>query len=249
MRTLNNDFKCCELLNLRYNPNGRGPYVVQQTGIAPDATTLREDPFLLRKDGTWVLNFAVFVLPAEEQESNFLYRDIAEAMDMLQNLRGKLRVEEKWPKGKSEAEILADMQSTSSRIFSRIRDSKGGPGASTTEPQDSGPSEERSSFDFAAVMQERRDAVEKSIRVISNSELKTLGDEIFPDIEDSWRRIFFDFLEENAGSTFYHAATNDRIHIIYCRDREKGIWFMPGQGKGPMQKRTLAIMKEIVDSQ
>ncbi len=101
-------------------------------------------------------------------------------------------------------------------------------------------------FDFDKIMQDRREAVEKSIRPISSSELKTLGEEIFPILDDSWREAFFNFLKENAGSTFYHAPTNDRIHVIYCRDKEKGMWFMPGRGKGPMQARGLAILKEIV---
>jgi hypothetical protein len=102
-------------------------------------------------------------------------------------------------------------------------------------------------FDFDTIMQDRRAAVEKSIRPINTSELKTLGNEIFPYLDDSWRDAFFGFLQENAGSTFYHAATHDRIHVIYCRDKDKGMWFMPGRGKGQMQARGLAILKEIVD--
>ena len=102
-------------------------------------------------------------------------------------------------------------------------------------------------FDFDAIMQDRRDAVQKSIRPISSSDLKALGEKILPNLDDSWRDAFFSFIEENAGSTFYHATTSDRIHVIYCRDKQKGLWFMPGRGKGPMQARGLAILKEIVD--
>lgn len=102
-------------------------------------------------------------------------------------------------------------------------------------------------FDFDAIMEKRRTAVEQSLRPISSDELKSLGEEIFPYPDDSWREAFFTFIEENAGSTFYYATTQDRIHVLYCRDKDKGMWFMPGRGKGRMQVRGLAIMKEIVD--
>ena len=102
-------------------------------------------------------------------------------------------------------------------------------------------------FDFDTIMKDRRAAVEKSIRPINTSQLKAVGEEIFPFLDDSWRDTFFSFIQENTGSTFYHAATDDGLHIVYCREKEKGIWIMPGRGKGPMQARGLAIMKEIVD--
>ena len=53
------------------------------------------------------------------------------------------------------------------------------------------------------------------------------------------------FLEENSGSTFYHATTTDRFEVIYCPDKEKGIWFIPKEGVGPLQARALGILKGI----
>lgn len=125
MATLTNHSSDCELLNLRYNPNGRGPYVIRQDGIPPGSSTLGEDRFFLRKDGTWVLNFAVFVLPEKEQEQKFVYTDIAEVLSTLQTLLGRPVVEVKLPDGTSRAEVLAAMSSTNSRIWSRIRDARG----------------------------------------------------------------------------------------------------------------------------
>jgi hypothetical protein len=61
--------------------------------------------------------------------------------------------------------------------------------------------------------------------------------------------VIFDriqFLEENTGNTFYHATTNDQVEIIYCPAKEKGIWFLPRGGAGPLQAKGLKIMKEIV---
>ena len=62
MRILTNAYQDCELLNLGFNKNGRGPYVIRQDGIPPDSLEAQEDRFLLRKDGTWVLNITVYTL-------------------------------------------------------------------------------------------------------------------------------------------------------------------------------------------
>jgi hypothetical protein len=102
-------------------------------------------------------------------------------------------------------------------------------------------------YDINIIMEDRRKAVEKNIRKMSAQELKALGEELFPSLEDSWREMYLNFIDENATSTFYHATTQDRIHLVYCRDKGKGIWFIPGSGKGPLQQRGLIIMKEIVD--
>jgi len=93
----------------------------------------------------------------------------------------------------------------------------------------------------------RSKAVADSIHTISAEELKALGEGLFPYVEHHWRERFFNFIAENPGATFHHATTHDRIHILYCRAKEKGMWFMPGSGMGPMQPKGLAILKQIVD--
>ncbi len=102
-------------------------------------------------------------------------------------------------------------------------------------------------FDINNIMDSRRAAVEKTIRAMSAKELKDFGEKLFPNLDDSWREAYFSFIQENAGSSFYHANTQDGFHVIYCRDKEKGIWFIIGRGKGPLQERGLRIMKEVVD--
>ena len=54
-------------------------------------------------------------------------------------------------------------------------------------------------------------------------------------------------LKENAGATFYHASTDERLHLIYCPSQDKGMWFLPGSGMGPLQERGRKMMKEIVE--
>jgi len=101
-------------------------------------------------------------------------------------------------------------------------------------------------FDLETLDKERRKAIAKSIRTTSIEELKKLGEEIFHYVDDPWRETFFRFIAENAGATFHYAVTSDGVHIIYCRDNDKGMWFLPGTGKGPLQARGRKIMKEMI---
>jgi len=93
----------------------------------------------------------------------------------------------------------------------------------------------------------RRKAIAASIRTISVEELKALGEGLFPFLDDPWRDKFFDFITENTSATFYHAATHDGVELIYCHGKEKGMWFMPGTGMGPMQPIGLKALKQIVE--
>ena len=93
--------------------------------------------------------------------------------------------------------------------------------------------------------EDRRKALAASIHTISVEELKTLGEGLFPNFDHPWRTTFFDFIKENSGATFHHATTHDSVHIIYCGAKDKGMWFLPGSGKGPLQAKGLAIMKQL----
>ena len=84
----------------------------------------------------------------------------------------------------------------------------------------------------------------KTIRPVPDDELKNLGEELFPFVDDPWREVYFQFVAENRGSTFHHALTDDGVHILYCNDRDKGMWFLPG--KGPLLARGRQAMKEII---
>lgn len=97
------------------------------------------------------------------------------------------------------------------------------------------------------ITEARRKAIVETIHPISIEELTTLGEGLFPHADHPWREKFFTFLSENAGATFQHATTNDRIHIIYCHAQNKGVWFLLGGGMGPMQPKGLKILKEIVE--
>ena len=93
----------------------------------------------------------------------------------------------------------------------------------------------------------RRKAIAESIRTISVEELKALGERLFPLMDNPWREKFFAFITENSGATFHHATAHDGVQIIYCHTKDKGIWFLPGTGMGPMQPKGLGILKAIVE--
>ena len=102
-------------------------------------------------------------------------------------------------------------------------------------------------FDLESLDNERRKAIAKSIRPISAEDLKKLGAEIFHYADDPWRDAFFRFIAENPGSTFHHAVMSDGVNLVYCRDQDKGMWFLPGSGMGPLQTRGRKVMKEMIE--
>jgi hypothetical protein len=105
---------------------------------------------------------------------------------------------------------------------------------------------EPENLDIESITEDRRKAIEQTIEVISIEDLKSLGEKIFPFLDHPWRQTFFEFIEEHASDTFYHATTLDQIEIIYCPAKEKGMWFTRGRGMGPLQTRGIGILKEIV---
>jgi hypothetical protein len=102
------------------------------------------------------------------------------------------------------------------------------------------------SLDMEGLTNVRRKALEESIHAISLDEMKSLGEMLFPFTDNPFRERYFQFLAENPGSTFYHASTKERLHILYCPEKERGMWFLAGSGMGPLQAKGLQMMKEIV---
>jgi hypothetical protein len=96
------------------------------------------------------------------------------------------------------------------------------------------------------IMEARRQAVEKSLRTISVAELKALTDELFPYIDHPWLEKFSSVINDPSSGTMRHAIVDDRVHVLYCHDKDIGMWFIPGIGKGPLEPVHLKIMKEIV---
>jgi hypothetical protein len=102
-------------------------------------------------------------------------------------------------------------------------------------------------IDMEAITRDRRNAMAKSIRTVSVEELKKMGEGLFRFADDPWREAYFRFIAENSGATVHHAVTNDNVNILYCRDKDKGMWFLAGTGMGPLQATGRQAMKEIIE--
>ena len=95
---------------------------------------------------------------------------------------------------------------------------------------------EPENLDVEGIAEARSEAIEQTVQEISVEKLKSIGEKVFPFLDHPWRGKYYQFLEENRGETFYHATTNDRVEIIYCPAKERGLWFLPGGGVGPCKR-------------
>ena len=101
-------------------------------------------------------------------------------------------------------------------------------------------------IDIDSINKERRKAIPKSIRVISVEELKKLGEEIFDDPGRPWRQRFLQLIDENPGATFYHASAGEGVIFLYIRDQDRGLWYLPGSGIGPLSEGGRQMMKKAI---
>jgi hypothetical protein len=97
-------------------------------------------------------------------------------------------------------------------------------------------------------MENRRLLVRKTIRPVTIAELKQLAEKRFPVATDPWCARFNAFLVDNTSAKFYQAEVPGGAEVIYCRDAEQAVWFLPGKGMGVVQPNGLAMLKEIVDA-
>jgi hypothetical protein len=100
--------------------------------------------------------------------------------------------------------------------------------------------------DAEAIDNERRKAIAKSIRIISVEELRKLGEEIFDEPDRPWRQTFLSLIAESPGATFYHASAGEGVIFLYSRDNDKGLWYLPGSGVGPLSNGGRRLMKEAI---
>jgi hypothetical protein len=100
--------------------------------------------------------------------------------------------------------------------------------------------------DVDAIDKERSKAIVKSIRIISVEELKKLGEEIFDSPDRPWRETFLSLIAEHPGATFYHASAGQGVIFLYIRDQDKGLWYLPGSGIGPLSVAGRQLMKEAI---
>ena len=107
---------------------------------------------------------------------------------------------------------------------------------------------EHENLNIKEIMESRLRAVDESLHTISVAELQALAAELFPAADHPWLERFLTIISDPASGTFYHAMADDRIHVLYCHDKNIGMWFVRGTGKGPLQTKELNIMKEAVEA-
>ena len=91
----------------------------------------------------------------------------------------------------------------------------------------------------------RREMVRKTIRPVTYGALKKLGEHLFPIVSDPWCIRYNEFLDAHPDSRYFHARISGDTEIVYCRDQNRGIWFMPGKGLGKIQSKGLGILTEL----
>jgi len=100
--------------------------------------------------------------------------------------------------------------------------------------------------DVETIDKQRRKAITKSIRIISIEELKKLGEEMFDEPDRPWRQTFLQFIAEHPGATFHHASVGDGVAFLYSRDGDKGLWYLPGSGIGPLSEGGRQLMRDAI---
>lgn len=91
MRTITNDYKGAQMLNLG-SAGERGPYLVTQTGVAPSDPLLKTRMFVLRPDGNWVDFNAYASQGKPEVIDEIVFPSITKIMETFDKLFGQPRV-------------------------------------------------------------------------------------------------------------------------------------------------------------
>jgi hypothetical protein len=91
MRTITNDYKDAQILNLG-SEGERGPYLVTQTGVAPSDPRLKTCMFVLRPDGHWVDFNAYACQGKPEAIDEIVFPSTTKVMERFGKLFGQPRV-------------------------------------------------------------------------------------------------------------------------------------------------------------
>ena len=91
MRTITNNYKDAQILNLG-SEGERGPYLVTQTGIAPNDALLKTRMFVLRSDGYWA-DFNAYASKGQpEAIDEIVFSGMTKVMETFGRLFGQPRV-------------------------------------------------------------------------------------------------------------------------------------------------------------
>jgi hypothetical protein len=91
MPTITNNYRDAHILNLGFGDE-RGPYLVTQTGVAPNDPLAKERMFALRPDGRWVDFNAYACQGKPEAMDEIVFSTTTEVMETFGKLLGRPRV-------------------------------------------------------------------------------------------------------------------------------------------------------------
>lgn len=95
---------------------------------------------------------------------------------------------------------------------------------------------------------ERREAIRKTIRRVDVSRIRALGAERFGNAADPWEERFNKFLNTHPDARYYQAEVPGGFEIAYCHDTGDALWFLPGSGMGVIQEKGRRFLKDLVNS-
>ena len=105
---------------------------------------------------------------------------------------------------------------------------------------------EHEDLNIKETLESRRPAVEESLRTISVAELNALSEELFRHVDHPMLEKFLGVINDPGAGIFHHAHAGSRIQVLYCQNKDTGMWFIPGFATGRLEPDELKIMKEIV---
>jgi hypothetical protein len=100
--------------------------------------------------------------------------------------------------------------------------------------------------DMETLSEERRRAVQESLKSMSVAELREVVKELSGFEGDPWQENFVSVIEAHPEASFYRAVTQEGAIILYCPGEDTGVWFLPGSGMGPLPEQAKRHMKEAI---
>lgn len=102
-------------------------------------------------------------------------------------------------------------------------------------------------IDIETLEQERRHAIQQSLRAVSSDELKNLIKDHPDEFQgDPWRDEFLRIVAEQPQASFYRAIPQTDAEVFYCHQADFGVWVVPGSGMGPLDANGKRLMKEAI---
>ena len=124
---LSHDPSRLTLLNLRYHPGQKGPYLIRQDGYAPGSRDLKVHRFFLLRDGLWIRNHRFYLLDHDEQRRQLL-QDVGEAIELIDSLAGQpVRADDSLPDGVTPEQILERMERIKDHLVRDLQQASGSP--------------------------------------------------------------------------------------------------------------------------